>query len=118
MKSPHLTEIGTDEFEEKLAAEELAVVIFYSEMCGSCKDMPNILAGCLTVPGTVEHKFKYFMMNTDVCHKQAEELGVKGLPTSIAFTKGKVLGEMVGAPTLSSYYSQWLADMRNKTFTQ
>lgn len=79
------------EFKKTLEENERVLVDFYADWCGPCKMMaPLFEQASKEVTGVTFAK-----LNVDVVTEVAQEFQIFSIPTTIAFLKGK----MVGQPT-------------------
>jgi thioredoxin 1 len=81
---------------EKMGQTEgLVIVDFFAQWCAPCKTLLS------TIENGVEEEVgaHFYKVDIDLIHKQCTELGVRTVPTLIAFGNGKIVGRRTGAGT-------------------
>ena len=103
-----LTVITEDEFEAKvLDAKETVLVDFFADWCGPCKALVPSLT---RLAGEMQGRVTIYKVNIDTDPELARKYDVEGVPTLIAFQKGRESERMVGAAPLHELRS-WLNGM-------
>jgi thioredoxin len=92
--------LHADSFQRTLDDSELPVLVdFYADWCGPCKVM---------APAVDELAAKYqgraliAKLNTDHAQEISQSFGIRGIPTTIVFEKGRELRRQSGAMPLSA----------------
>jgi thioredoxin 1 len=102
MSIKHVTD---DSFEsEVLKAPGPVVVDFWAEWCGPCKQVSPTLEALAAELGD---KLTVVKMNIDENPMTPGRFGVRGLPTFMVFTEGKVAATHLGAMS-KSRMTEWL----------
>ncbi len=70
------------------------LVEFYADWCGPCKAVGPVVD---ELAGEVSGRAKVVRLNVDVESAAAQQYGVRGIPTFIAFKNGKEVRREVGA---------------------
>ena len=101
------TKKTTDEnFEtEVLKSDKLALVDFWAEWCGPCKQLSPILE-------EISNEMKEVVFakhNIDEQPNAPVKYGVRGIPTMLIFKNGELKGTKVGATTKSNIVS-WIKE--------
>ncbi|MDQ6828781.1 MAG: thioredoxin, partial [Gemmatimonadota bacterium] len=84
-----------DDFAKTIAESELPVLVdFYADWCGPCKTMAPAFDAL-----AAKHQGSALVakLNTDLAPRTSEQFGIRGIPTTILFTKGKEAGRVTGA---------------------
>ena len=97
----------TDENFEKevLKADKPALVDFWAEWCGPCKQLSPILEEISNEMSEVV----FAKHNIDEQPKMPMKYGVRGIPTMLIFKNGELKGTKVGATTKSNIVS-WIKE--------
>lgn len=94
-----------DNFEkEVLGHEGFAIVDFWAEWCGPCRQLGPILE---EFAGENIGKVKVFKMNVDENPETPTKFGIRGIPTMIMFKNGSQISVKVGAlqkPAITEWF--------------
>ena len=98
----------TDEnFEtEVLKADKPALVDFWAEWCGPCKQLAPILE---EISNEMGDQVIFTKHNIDEQPNMPTKYGVRGIPTMLIFKNGELKGTKVGATTKSNIVS-WIKE--------
>jgi len=98
----------TDEnFEtEVLKANKLALVDFWAEWCGPCKQLSPILE---EISNEMSDTVFFAKHNIDEQPNMPTKYGVRGIPTMLLFKNGELKATKVGATTKSNIVS-WIKE--------
>ncbi|HUQ18656.1 MAG TPA: thioredoxin [Gemmatimonadaceae bacterium] len=95
--------LDDDNFSRTITESDVPVFVdFYADWCGPCKMMaPSVdkLAAAYSGKAIVAK------LDTDAAQRTAQSFGIRGIPTSIVFLKGKEIARQTGAlpyPMLAS----------------
>ncbi|WP_343152732.1 thioredoxin TrxA [Buchnera aphidicola] len=95
MNNSIITNLNDSEFEEKILEEEgICLVDFWAEWCNPCKILSPILE---EIAKEYINKIKIFKINIDENPNTAPKYSIKGIPTLLLFSKGKLIATKVGA---------------------
>ncbi len=81
--------IGT----EAAKTDKLTVVDFSAEWCGPCKMLHPVLD---SLSGELADKVNFVKVDIDKSPTEANQYGIRGVPTMIVFHGGKEIDRMVG----------------------
>ena len=99
--------ISDDSFDrEVLASEKPAIVDFWAEWCGPCK---QVSAHFEALADELGDKVKVVKLNIDDNPLTSGRFGVRGLPTFMIFQDGKVTATHLGAMSKSRMV-EWLKE--------
>ncbi len=73
--------------------DKLTVVDFSAEWCGPCKMLHPVLE---SLSGELSDKIDFVKVDIDQSPAEANQYGVRGVPTMIIFHGGKEIDRMVG----------------------
>ena len=98
----------TDEnFEtEILKADKPALVDFWAEWCGPCKQLAPILE---EISNEMSEQVLFAKHNIDEQPNMPVKYGVRGIPTMLIFKNGELKGTKVGVTTKSNIVS-WIKE--------
>jgi len=89
-----VVELTDKNFESRLKENNKSIVMFSAPWCGACKKMkPDYLKSSKNFEGKVE----FFLIDTDEEEKISTKYGIKSIPTTIIFEKGKEVKRNVGS---------------------
>ena len=107
----NLIHVTDSEFEEKVLASQLPVVVdFWAPWCGPCRMIAPVLE---EIAAENEDKVVIAKVNTDENPQWAIKFGVQGIPTLLFISGGEVKDHQVGAgpaPVLKSRVADFLQD--------
>lgn len=82
-------------FEEDISTQTVPVVVdFGAEWCGPCKQLDPILE---EIAAENKDKLKVFKLNIDENPMTPQKFGVRGIPTIMIFSDGKLIDQKVGS---------------------
>lgn len=81
--------IGT----ETSGIDKITVVDFSAEWCGPCKMLHPVLD---SLAGELDERVKFVKVDIDQSPTEANQFGIRGVPTMIVFHGGKEIDRMVG----------------------
>ena len=98
----------TDENFEKevLKADKIALVDFWAEWCGPCKQLSPILE---EISNEMNDKVFFAKHNIDEQPNMPTKYGVRGIPTMLLFKGGELKATKVGVTTKSNIVS-WIKE--------
>jgi thioredoxin 1 len=86
--------VNNDNFEQEvIQSSTLALVDFYADWCGPCKQIAPTLT---EIANELAGKVKVVKVNVDNDPELAEKYGVRGIPTLVLMLKGDIKKTMVG----------------------
>ncbi|KAL1755622.1 thioredoxin-like protein [Schizophyllum commune] len=88
-----------DEFKEIISTDKIVVIDCWANWCGPCRMISPIfdaLAGRYTAIGA-------YKVNVDEQMEVGDEIGVRAMPTFVAYQNGSKLAELVGASPPALY---------------
>jgi thioredoxin 1 len=95
MASDKLVELSDDNFEtEILRSDTLALVDFWAEWCGPCKQLSPTVE---TLAGEYAGKLKVGTLNIDNHQLVPQQYNIRSIPTLLFFKGGQVVSQIVGA---------------------
>lgn len=97
MAGDNIIEIDDTRFQsEVLASAQPVLVDFWATWCAPCRAIAPMLE---ELAGQYKGKVKVAKINVDDHQNAAQQFGVRHLPTLLMFKGGKVLEQIVGAPS-------------------
>ncbi len=90
--------------------EKLAIVDFWAEWCGPCKIMSPLLD---SIAANMNTQVTIAKLNVDENPDMPGKLGIRGLPTLMAFHQGKMIDQRVGAMP-QGQLEQWIQSLLAK----
>ncbi|KAH9914625.1 thioredoxin [Epithele typhae] len=81
------------EFKDIINGDTVAIFDFWATWCGPCRNISPIFEKLASQDGGA----KFYKVNIDEAADVAEEVGIRALPTFIAFKSGQKIKEVVGA---------------------
>ena len=91
--------LSTDNFADKIKAAPVALVDFWAEWCGPCRQLGPILEA---IDSEIGNDVKIYKMNVDDSPEVAGQLGIRSIPTMYLFKDGKQVDVKVGLNTQST----------------
>jgi thioredoxin 1 len=86
-------DIGTDTFERTISENEIVVIDFWADWCGPCKMFEPVFDRSSEQHDDVVHA----KVDTDANQKLVGSLGIRGVPTLMAFREGVLVFNQAGA---------------------
>lgn len=94
MGSPHIIELSSDNFENKVVnAKGRVLVDFWAEWCGPCKMIAPLLD---EIADEFTDKITIGKVDIDKNSDLAQKYGIAAIPTMLVFTDGEVSDKIVG----------------------
>jgi thioredoxin 1 len=87
------TATDTNFQKEVVGASQLAMVDFWAEWCGPCRQLGPVVE---QLADEYEGKMKVFKMNVDENPNTPGQFHIRGIPTMIFFKNGQVVDQLVG----------------------
>lgn len=81
------------EFKEHVDSAAVALVDFWAQWCGPCRNMHKVLE---EIDAEVGSKLKMCKVNIDECPDIATDYQIMSIPTFILFVKGQMIDRKVG----------------------
>ncbi|OCH89728.1 thioredoxin [Obba rivulosa] len=82
-----------DEFKQIISGNKVAVFDFWATWCGPCRVISPIFEKLASQTDGVD----FYKVDVDEQPEISQEVGVRAMPTFIAFKNGAKIGEVVGA---------------------
>ncbi|KAI0640220.1 thioredoxin [Trametes polyzona] len=83
-----------DEFHAAIKGDKPAVIDFWATWCGPCRIISPIFE---QLAEKLQDKVAFYKVDVDEAQDIAQEVGVRAMPTFIAFKDGNKIGESIGA---------------------
>jgi thioredoxin 1 len=94
-------EVTDQSFETEILKSDVpAIVDFWAEWCGPCRQIAPIIADLAAAYGG---KIKVVKMNVDENPNTAGRYGVRAIPTILAFRGGQVVEQITGAQRKTAF---------------
>lgn len=87
-----MTELTTETLKEAMNSKQLVIVEFWAPWCKPC----TILSPKLELLSNKHKDIGFAKLNVDEYEDAAENLNIRGIPTTIAFKEGKEVSRVVG----------------------
>ena len=95
MANEHTIELSDDNFQNEIVeSETVALVDFWAEWCGPCKQIGPTVDALAT---EYEGKLKVGKLNIDNHQLVPQQYNIRSIPTLLFFKGGKVVDQIVGA---------------------
>ncbi|MEN6611096.1 MAG: thioredoxin [Methanoregulaceae archaeon] len=102
-KSAGVIPITGQNFSEVLAGSERLVIDFWAEWCGPCRRVgPIVEELSREFAGTIT----FAKCNTDENQNIAMQYGISAIPTIILYSRGKMVGQIIGAYPKDAFRDQ------------
>ena len=102
MITTYVTEVTSDNFDEKIKSSEIAIVDIWAEWCGPCKQLSPIID---EVSSELGDKVLVGKMDADANLDFVKELNVRNIPTILYYKNGEVVERTNGLKTKSEILS-------------
>ena len=102
MITTYVTEVTSDNFDEKIKSSEIAIVDIWAEWCGPCKQLSPIID---EVSSELGDKVLVGKMDADANLDFVKELNVRNIPTILYYKNGEVVERTNGLKTKNEILS-------------
>lgn len=89
-----IEEISDEQFDDIITTSDTVIVDFYGDNCGPCKALEPILN---EVSELIQNDIKIVKIRADQDSAKTMEYGIRGVPTLLKFSNGKLSATKVGA---------------------
>ena len=102
MITTYVTEVTSDNFDEKIKSSEIAIIDIWAEWCGPCKQLSPIIDEVSSELGT---KVLVGKMDADANLDFVKTLNVRNIPTILYYKNGEVVERTNGLKTKNEILS-------------
>ena len=102
MNISYVTEVTSDNFDEKIKNSEVAIVDIWATWCGPCKQLSPIIDEVSSELGT---KVTVGKMDADANLEFVKTLNVRNIPTILYYKNGEVVERTSGLKTKNEILS-------------
>jgi thioredoxin 1 len=102
MITTYVTEVTSENFDEKIKNSEVAIVDIWAEWCGPCKQLSPIIDEVSSELGT---KVTVGKMDADANLEFVKTLNVRNIPTILYYKNGEVVERTSGLKTKNEILS-------------
>jgi len=94
-------ELDQTEFQEQILNQQgIALVDFYADWCGPCRELSPTIA---KLAETYSDRVTVVKVNVDDHPELAQKFGVRGIPAVLIFKNGQVLNRLIGLKNQTAY---------------
>jgi thioredoxin len=95
MITTYVTEVTSDNFDEKIKSSEIAIVDIWADWCGPCKQFAPVFVDVAASHGG---ELSFAKVDVDEAPELASRFSVMSIPTIVVVSpSGETLGSLVGA---------------------
>ena len=102
MITTYVTEVTSDNFDEKIKSSEIAIIDIWAEWCGPCKQLSPIID---EVSSELGSKALVGKMDADANLDFVKTLNVRNIPTILYYKNGEVVERTNGLKTKNEILS-------------
>ena len=102
MITTYVTEVTSDNFDEKIKSSEIAIVDIWADWCGPCKQLSPIID---EVSSELGNKVVVGKMDADANLDFVKTLNVRNIPTILYYKNGEVVERTNGLKTKNEILS-------------